>query len=70
MILAGGGSRRMGTDKLSLKVAGTPLLRRVHDALASRCREVLVVGGGGTHHLGDVRRVTSERPGLVARGVG
>ncbi len=53
----------MGTDKLYLEVAGTPLLRRVHDALASRCREVLVVGGEGTHHLGDVRRVTGERPG-------
>ena len=53
----------MGTDKLSLKVGGTPLLLRVNDALASRCREVLVVGGEGDTPLEGVRRVTGERPG-------
>jgi molybdopterin-guanine dinucleotide biosynthesis protein A len=53
----------MGTDKLSLEVGGTPLLRRVHDALAARCREVLVVGGAFAAHLPGVRRVAGERPG-------
>jgi len=53
----------MGTDKLSLEVSGTPLLRRVHDALATRCREVIVVGGKGATRLKGVRRITSERPG-------
>jgi molybdenum cofactor guanylyltransferase len=53
----------MRTDKLCLEVDGTPLLLRVHDALAARCREVLVVGGEGATHLGGVPRVTGERPG-------
>lgn len=52
----------MGTDKLSLEVGGTSLLRRVHDALATRCLEVLVVGNEGAHLQG-VRRITDERPG-------
>ena len=53
----------MGTDKLSLEVGGTPLLRCVHDALAARCSEVLVVGGEGVTPLEGVRRITGERPG-------
>jgi molybdenum cofactor guanylyltransferase len=53
----------MGTDKLALEVSGTPLLRRVHDALATRCREVIVVGGKGVTRLKGVRRITGERPG-------
>jgi molybdopterin-guanine dinucleotide biosynthesis protein A len=52
----------MGTDKLSLEVGGMPLIRRVHDALAAHCREVLVVGGRGAHIQG-ARRVAGERPG-------
>ena len=52
----------MGTDKLSLEVGTMPLLRRVHDVLAVRCREVLVVGGEGTRQQG-VRRIAGERPG-------
>ena len=34
----------MGRDKLPLKVGKTTLLDRVHRALASHCREILVVG--------------------------
>jgi molybdopterin-guanine dinucleotide biosynthesis protein A len=52
----------MGTDKLSLEVGRMTLLRRVHDALAVRCREVLVVGGAGAWQQG-VRRIVGERPG-------
>ena len=67
MVLAGGASRRMGRDKLSLDVGGVPLLRRVCDVLSDRCAEIVVVGGGGiTVRLEGVRRVPDERPG--ARG--
>lgn len=52
----------MGTDKLSLEVGGMPLIHRVQDALAARCREILVVGGQGTQMQG-ARRVAGERPG-------
>jgi molybdopterin-guanine dinucleotide biosynthesis protein A len=59
-ILAGGASRRMGRDKLPLKVGDITLLDRVHEALASRCAETLVVGGGAyappeTRHIPDLR---------------
>ena len=60
VILAGGKSRRMGRDKLPLMVGEKPLLDRVHLALASRCEEILVAGGGGyvpagAHHIPDLR---------------
>ena len=45
-ILAGGVSRRMGQDKLPLKVGDAALLDRVHKALASQCAEILLVGEG------------------------
>jgi molybdopterin-guanine dinucleotide biosynthesis protein A len=58
VILAGGKSRRMGQDKLQLLIGGRPLLVRVCVALASRCDEILVVGGyapDGAHHVPDLR---------------
>ena len=51
----------MGTNKLPLKVGGLPIVDRVHDALAARCREVLVVGAGPAPR--GARQVTTERPG-------
>jgi molybdopterin-guanine dinucleotide biosynthesis protein A len=54
----------MGRDKLLLEVGGAPLLRRVRDALAARCAEIIVVGGyGAGTRLGGVRRILDERPG-------
>jgi molybdenum cofactor guanylyltransferase len=61
VILAGGKSRRMGRDKLFLEVGGVPLLHRVHDVLARRCAEVIVVGGPA--RLEGIRQVQDERPG-------
>ena len=61
-ILGGGASRRMGRDKLPLKVGDTTLLERVHEALASRCVEILIVGGGGCVSP-ETRRVSDLRPG-------
>jgi molybdopterin-guanine dinucleotide biosynthesis protein A len=62
VVLAGGKSRRMGRDKLRLMVGGKPLLDRVCLALASRCDEILVVGGGGDTPAG-ARHVPDLRPG-------
>ncbi len=46
LVLAAGPSRRMGSPKLALPVAGVPMLRRVVDAArGSRCAEVVVVLG-------------------------
>ena len=63
MILAGGKSRRMGRDKLPLKIGDATLLDRVHDALASCCKEIVIVGEGG-HTSAEVRRrIPDLRPG-------
>jgi len=46
IVLAAGGSTRMGRPKLALPVRGTPMIRlAAQAALASRCREVIVVLG-------------------------
>ncbi len=42
-MLAGGESRRLGSDKRSLAMEGEPLLRRVLAALAELCDELVVV---------------------------
>jgi molybdenum cofactor guanylyltransferase len=52
----------MGRDKLPLKVGDTTLLDRVHAALASRCAEILTVGGGGCVSP-ESRCVSDLRPG-------
>ncbi len=45
VVLAGGASRRMGRDKASLEIDGTPMLVRVADALrAAGAAEVVVAG--------------------------
>jgi molybdopterin-guanine dinucleotide biosynthesis protein A len=62
VILAGGKSRRMGRDKLPLKVGDATLLDRVHDALTFCCKEIVIVGEGG-HTSAEVRRIPDLRPG-------
>jgi molybdopterin-guanine dinucleotide biosynthesis protein A len=42
IVLAGGASSRMGTDKRAVDVEGEPLLRRAVGAVAAVCDEVLV----------------------------
>ena len=48
VLLAGGESRRLGTDKAALEVDGEPLAARVARVLAEACDEVLVASGDGT----------------------
>ena len=63
-MLVGGESRRMGRDKLLLEVGGIPLIRRVHDALAARCEDLVAVGRGAQDlPLTGVRPVPDDRPG-------
>lgn len=48
VVLAGGGSRRMGRDKATLVVDGAPMVSRVAGRLTEAgCQPVLCVGGDG-----------------------
>ncbi|HEX3090596.1 MAG TPA: NTP transferase domain-containing protein, partial [Ilumatobacteraceae bacterium] len=45
-VLCGGASRRMGSDKATMQVAGVAMARRVADALtAAGCARVFAIGG-------------------------
>ncbi len=64
-VLAGGASRRMGTDKALVDVAGSPLAARAAAALtAAGCDPVVVVGGDAARleELG-LRVVADRCPG-------
>jgi molybdenum cofactor cytidylyltransferase len=70
IVLAAGGSTRMGRPKLALPIRGAPMIRRAAQAaLASRCREVIVVLGMNADiyrpllHGLDVRLVVNPDPG-------
>ncbi len=67
VVLAGGGSRRLGRDKALLDLGdGRPLLRRVVETLADLCDEVLVVAGRPERYQGlglPARLVADDRPG-------
>lgn len=60
VLLAAGGSERMGTPKQLLDFGGKPLIRHAAEtALASGCQRVIVVGGA---HLPPVRAALDGLP--------
>lgn len=65
LILAGGASRRMGTDKAFLVIDGVPLIERVHRVLAPLFAEVLIAAGSRTPERGPfpARALYDETPG-------
>lgn len=63
VILAGGGSRRMGENKAAMLFAGEPLLRRVARRLSGVADEMLVIGPDALQALVPGVRVV---PDLVA----
>jgi molybdopterin-guanine dinucleotide biosynthesis protein A len=70
LILAGGASRRMGSDKAFLEVDGVPLIARVHAVLAPLFADVLIAAGRETQGRGPfpARVVYDEVPGLGPLG--
>lgn len=65
VVLAGGGSRRMGRTKALVEVDGIPMARRVADALiGGGCARVVIVGGR-QDELGilDLPVMPDEHPG-------
>ena len=53
----------MGRDKAHLEVGGAPLIKRVQDALAPHCEEIIVVGPEEAAALAGARSVPDSRPG-------
>ncbi len=73
LVLAGGASTRMGTDKAWLVVEGRPLVCRAVAVLGEICDEVLVasgdgrrLGGVGTRQVADVVPDTGPLAGVLA----
>ncbi len=60
VILAGGGSTRMGRDKALLEVAGKPMVEWVAGALAASATEVMIIGRSGGE--GGLAAVPDDRP--------
>ena len=66
VVLAGGGSRRMGYNKAFLELDGRPLIEIVVERMASVCAEVVVVAGDARPYAGLGVRLVEDR----FRGVG
>ena len=66
LVLAGGQSRRMGTDKATLVVDGRRLVDRAVATLAEACDQVLVAGGTRTIDALDVEQVSDDGSGPLA----
>lgn len=68
-VLCGGASRRMGTDKALVEVAGVPMAERVAAALAGAgCTPVVLVGGGAALAVLGRPVVPDEHPGAGPGG--
>lgn len=64
VVLAGGRSQRMGSEKAALIVGGVPLLRRVVERLAVALPDILVIGPETLQALvPNIRVVPDEAPG-------
>ena len=66
-VLTGGASRRMGSDKSALEIAGQRVLGRSCQLLADRIGEVIIVGGQpglGLEGRVDTARALLERARL------
>lgn len=64
IVLAGGKSRRLGTDKAQVTVGGRSIINRVMDALEGFCDEVLIAANDpAPYEILGLRIVPDEEPG-------
>lgn len=70
VILAGGESRRMGTDKAFFEVDGVPMITRVVETLRQTCLEVVVVAKAACAYSGLGARVVIDAEPFQAPLVG
>jgi molybdopterin-guanine dinucleotide biosynthesis protein A len=69
VLLTGGASRRLGTDKATARIGGTTLARRAAAALRARCPMAVEVGPGYTD-LPSVREEPARAGPLAALAAG
>jgi molybdenum cofactor guanylyltransferase len=62
LILAGGQSRRMGTDKALLDVDGLPLIQRIYQVASACVEQVYVVGPARSALPADWQYLTESQP--------
>lgn len=62
-VLAGGASRRFGSDKAVAPLAGRSLVEHAAEALAPVCEEVVVVSSVPGHDFGSYTTLADSRPG-------
>lgn len=62
-VLAGGRSRRMGSDKARLDLAGQPLLLRILNLLRPHVESVTVLGSAGTYDFFTDPVIPDRKPG-------
>ncbi|MDR7522890.1 MAG: molybdenum cofactor guanylyltransferase [Armatimonadota bacterium] len=60
IVLAGGQSRRMGTDKAFVPIDGVPMIQRVVEALRTCCAEVVIVAKDRARYEGLGTRVVVD----------
>lgn len=70
VVLAGGESRRMGTDKAFFEIEGVPMIERVLHALSACCSEVLIVAKEPSAYEHLPARVVPDRSALQLPLVG
>lgn len=68
IILAGGKSRRMGTEKGLVGFQGRPLISYAIDALAPHCDEILISANNDAYHQFGFRVIPDEIPGSGPMG--
>ena len=68
VVLAGGASTRMGTDKALIDVAGRPMIDHVTSALSEVCTDLLIVGRRGD--LNAIPCVPDDHPGRLGPAAG
>lgn len=62
IVLAGGKSTRMGTDKGLIRLNGKPMVQHVLDPLARVCHRILVVSGNPMYGMFGFELVKDETP--------
>jgi molybdopterin-guanine dinucleotide biosynthesis protein A len=62
IILAGGKSSRMGTDKALLQINGHSFLQHCHDVLIKLCDEIIISSSNQAHELNNTLRVADIYP--------